>query len=303
MKKIVSLLSLILLGTTTYYAQVVGINTPDPGSTLQVNGSLAAQYRAISATTYAMNETDFHVSYTGTGNATFTLPAAINGTGNFKGRLYTIKNNTAYTVVINPAASETIGNNTAVALGANQSLQIINTGLTGAAATWEIIDNPTVNFGDVKMSFSKVDHHGWVLLDGRLLSTLTSTQQAQAATLGFTTNLPDATNRVMRAGQCTNCLGSVAGSDTVTLTRANLPDVNFTGSTGFDGAHNHSVPVSQVGAGLGSLYVVGGTGQISTVNGGGNHSHSVTVSSGGSGTAFNTSNPYMFFNAFVYLGS
>lgn len=146
MRKIVSLLSIVLLGTTTYYAQA-GINTPDPGSTLHVNGSFAAQYRAITATTYAMNATDYYVSYNGTGNATFSLPPAIAGTGNFKGRLYTIKNNTTSTVTINPTASETIGGNANIALAANQSVQIINTGLTGAAVTWEVIAYNSSNTG------------------------------------------------------------------------------------------------------------------------------------------------------------
>ncbi|KQT24129.1 hypothetical protein ASG22_08925 [Chryseobacterium sp. Leaf405] len=144
MKKVITILSFLAIGSIQMNAQT-GINTSNPGSTLDVNGSLAAQYRSVTATTYAMNQTDFHISYNGTGNAAFTLPAAISGVGNFKGRLYTIKNNTAFTVTVSPAASETIGGSTSVSLTPNQSVQIINTGLTGAATTWEVIAQNTVS--------------------------------------------------------------------------------------------------------------------------------------------------------------
>lgn len=122
-------------------AQSVGINMAQPNSTLDVNGSLAAKYNAVTAPVYAMTSGDFHISYNGATNAVFILPAAVSGTGNFKGRMYTIKNNTAFTVTVNPAAVETINGNTSVAVGPNQSLQLISTGLTGAASTWEVSGN------------------------------------------------------------------------------------------------------------------------------------------------------------------
>jgi hypothetical protein len=122
-------------------AQSVGVNMDKPGSTLDVNGSLAAKYTAVTAATYAMTSADFHISYNGTANATFTLPAAIAGEGNFKGRMYTIKNNTAFTITVNPAASETINGNASITVSPNQSLQLISTGLTGAASTWDISGN------------------------------------------------------------------------------------------------------------------------------------------------------------------
>lgn len=130
-----------LLSYSIVSAQSVGINTAQPGSTLDVNGSLAAKYTAVTAAAYAMTSGDFHISYNGTSNAVFTLPTAISGTGNFSGRMYTIKNNTAFTVTVNPAASETIDGNASVTVGPNQSLQLISTGLTGAAATWDISGN------------------------------------------------------------------------------------------------------------------------------------------------------------------
>ena len=112
-----------------------------PGSTLDINGSLAAKYSTVTSATYAMTSADFYISYNGTANATFTLPVAISGEGNFKGRMYNIKNNTAFTITVNPAASETINGNAGITVAPNQSLQLISTGLTGAASTWEISGN------------------------------------------------------------------------------------------------------------------------------------------------------------------
>jgi hypothetical protein len=88
-----------------------------------------------------MSATDFFVSYNGTANGTFTLPAAISGTGNFKGRMYTIKNNTSFTVMVNPSGSETINGSTSISIPANQGVQLISTGLTGANPTWEVVSS------------------------------------------------------------------------------------------------------------------------------------------------------------------
>lgn len=121
----------------------MGVNTTSPGSTLDINGSLAANYKTVT-TNYTMTATDYHVSYTGTGNATFTLPAAISGAGNFKGRLYTINNRTSSTITVNPAGSETINGTASITIAANQSVQLINTGLT-AGATWEVLGYNTTS--------------------------------------------------------------------------------------------------------------------------------------------------------------
>lgn len=131
-----------LMFSCIMYSQV-GISTSAPGSSLDVNGSLAAKYNAITTASYAMTASDYYVSYNGTSNAAITLPAAISGVGNFKGRLYTIKNNTSFLVTITPAGSETIGNLTSVSIGGNQTVQLINTGLSGSANTWEIYSKST----------------------------------------------------------------------------------------------------------------------------------------------------------------
>lgn len=135
--------AIALLSSSIAFSQAgnVGINTVNPGSTIDINGSVAAKYNAVTSTSYNLSATDFHVSYNGTADASFNLPAAISGNGNFKGRLYTIKNNTNFTITVNPAGSETINGNATVSVPANQSIQLINTGLTGASSTWEVVSS------------------------------------------------------------------------------------------------------------------------------------------------------------------
>ena len=107
--------------------------------------------------------------------------------------------------------------------------------------------------GDLKHGFQVADHAGWIKLDGRAVSTLTATQQAAAATLGFTTNLPLGDGAVFM--QSAAVLGSVSGG---TLTQAMLPNVTLTSSnsaaltsgnsaalnTGDAGAHDVVSPYS-----------------------------------------------------------
>lgn len=98
--------------------------------------------------------------------------------------------------------------------------------------------------GDVKSGVQSADHSGWILLDGRALSTLSANQQAVAITLGFSGNLPNANNAYLVQNGST--MASVSGSNTVTLTHANLPNVNFTGTTASAGDHTHSVDPAPV---------------------------------------------------------
>ena len=91
---------------------------------------------------------------------------------------------------------------------------------------------PTFTPGDLKHGFQVADHAGWIKLDGRAVTTLTVTQQAAAATLGFTTNFPLGDGAVFM--QSAAVLGSVSGG---TLTQAMLPAVNLTAASG--GAHTH----------------------------------------------------------------
>lgn len=114
--------------------------------------------------------------------------------------------------------------------------------------------------GDVKSGIQTADHSGWVLLDGRALSTLSANQQAVAASLGITGNLPNATNAYLV--QNGGSMGAVSGSNTTTLTQANLPNVSFTGTASNAGGHSHTTDPAAV-----------------TSSSGGSHSHTVDPAS------------------------
>ena len=93
-------------------------------------------------------------------------------------------------------------------------------------------------YGDVKSGFQTADHSGWIKLDGRAISTLSASQQAIASSLGFTSNLPDATTAYLV--QDNGTIGGVTGSNTRTIAQANLPNVSFTGTAASAGDHSHT---------------------------------------------------------------
>jgi len=115
----------------------VGIGTTAPKSTLEVNGSFGANYLSVTTATYTLLATDFYVTFKGTAAGTLTLPSGLNT----KGRLYTVKNGTAaQTLTLNTTNSETIDGSTSVSIPAGQSVQVVTSGATSGAATYEIVD-------------------------------------------------------------------------------------------------------------------------------------------------------------------
>jgi hypothetical protein len=118
--------------------------------------------------------------------------------------------------------------------------------------------------GDVKSGVQAADHSGWVLLDGRTLATLSASQQAAAATLGFAGNLPDASSSYLTQNGA--ALGSVSGSNTNTLTQANLPNVSFTGTAASAGDHSHSGTTNNAGTHNHSINDPGHTHTQNTIN-------------------------------------
>ncbi|SMO44353.1 hypothetical protein SAMN06265171_101856 [Chryseobacterium rhizoplanae] len=133
--------AIIALSPAIAFAQAgnIGVNTANPGSTMDINGSLAANYKAVNTASYNLAPSDFHVSYSGGSDAVFSLPSSISGVGNFKGRIYRIKNNTNFTITVNSAAPETINGNASISIPANQSAELVSTGLTGTNSTWEML--------------------------------------------------------------------------------------------------------------------------------------------------------------------
>ena len=93
-------------------------------------------------------------------------------------------------------------------------------------------------FGDIKTGIQSSDHSGWVKLDGRAKSTLTTSQQTVATDLGIGNNLPNANNAYLVQNGGT--LGAVTGANSKTISRANLPNVLLTTSS--NGEHQHTLP-------------------------------------------------------------
>jgi hypothetical protein len=164
---------------------------------------------------------------------------------------------------------------------------------------WVSVTMGNTQIGDIKTGFQTADHAGWVKLNGRLKSTLTATQQANATALGIGANLPDATDKVLK--QKSGVVNTTGGSNTSTILQANLPNISLTASS--SGAHSHTF-----GSNTGGSYGPGGI-TPQTLNGGitystssaGAHTHSVPL--GGSGTALSVEDAYLSANVFIYLGN
>ena len=167
--------------------------------------------------------------------------------------------------------------------------------------------------GGIKWGMQAADHDGWYVLDGRSLAGFTRGQRRNALDLyGWTTNLPDMRNaEVMDTGAA---MGTVAGSDSVSLTLANLPAYTMSGNMAqVDNNHNHGQLLQ------GDTHVLhpnvynrnfrsAGNGNQRgarnlSVASGGAHSHTFGIPSGGTGAGINTENPYYSANLFAFLGA
>ena len=102
--------------------------------------------------------------------------------------------------------------------------------------------------------------------------------------------------------------GSTGGSNNRTLSIANLPSHNHSGSTNSTGAHTHKIPYrtnTNIGTGSsgqwttdpGTVEEYGGS-----VESAGNHSHTVTIGNTGSGTAFDNQPAYIALNIWKRVG-
>ncbi|MFC5871778.1 hypothetical protein SAMN05443633_11761 [Chryseobacterium arachidis] len=135
---------LLLFSGIALYSQTgnIGIDNPSPGSKLTVNGSFAATYRQVS-TSETVGINDYYVAYNGGTNGTLTLPAAINGSGNFIGRTYHFKNTGTATLSIITSGAELIDNQSGAGISsvdvpAGYYAFFISKGTT-TGTTWELI--------------------------------------------------------------------------------------------------------------------------------------------------------------------
>lgn len=107
---------------------------------------------------------------------------------------------------------------------------------------WKSMNYKNGIIGDIKSGFQGSDHNGWIQLDGRPITSLTPTQQANASSFGFAINLPNATDAYL--SQTGSVLGSTAYANTKNMIRANLPDVSVSTSSG--GSHIHTIQAPNV---------------------------------------------------------
>jgi hypothetical protein len=161
--------------------------------------------------------------------------------------------------------------------------------------------------GDVKNGYQTTDHSGWILLNGRLKSSLTTTQQTAATGLGIGINLPNTADKSIVGTSATKALNTTGGSDVSTITRDQLPD--FTLLTNVAGAHSHTyyyptyvnVNVTATYTGTVGSRITSSYGYPTDVQG--NHNHiTESINGGVTQTTINIQNPYIVMNGFIYLG-
>ncbi|EJL68817.1 hypothetical protein [Chryseobacterium populi] len=203
-----------------------------------------------------------------------------------------------------------IGNNIpSYTVDVNGNIRVRN--LTGgnvkALSDGTLSIGPKVAYGTVKESLRSDDHNGWYKLNGRAISTLPAIAQSNASAIGLSGTLVNTNGRLMKQG----VPFTTGGSDTTTLIRANLPNVNLTGVTSTAAAHTHSLTAggynfAQNAAGNAYVFragrgTVSGTTAI-TLPASGAHSHVGTVNTGGSGTPFAIVPKNISYSYFIYLG-
>lgn len=169
------------------------------------------------------------------------------------------------------------------------------------------VDGLSPALGDIKQSVLTADHDGWYLVDGRAVTLLPTAAQNNATTLGFTTSLPDANDRILKGRSSSEAFAAIGGSDSFTLAQTNLPDISYTGTSTSSGTHTHSY------INRGATYwnyntgVVGGLrfidGLTVTTESAGAHTHTVTVPTGGTNTAVTFRPKYIVSQTFIYLGN
>lgn len=204
------------------------------------------------------------------------------------------------------------------------------------SAAFTAHEKPTT--GDVKISFVQQDHLGWLLCNGRELSVaeygiLFNVIGYTFGGSGDTFYLPDVSGVVPGIAGPTHAIGTQVGSETHTLTIAEMPGhthgaTDVSGSTngsGFtdisgehthtitDPGHSHSITTANAGASVenrvGQAIDTVDEGPASTntsstgitINANGAHAH--VIGSTGGGQAHNNMQPtYFIGNMFIYCG-
>lgn len=148
------------------------------------------------------------------------------------------------------------------------------------------IPEPAILPGDIKYSVIEADHEGWYLMNGRAVSSLPLNIRTTAQQLGFASNLPDTRDRVLKSKTSAENIGAIGGTNTFTITQANLPNLNlsgnFSGTSGSGGtAHTHAFSGTSASGGAAHAHTFSGT----SASGGAAHTHTLTVAAGNGGAA------------------
>lgn len=172
--------------------------------------------------------------------------------------------------------------------------------------------------GDVKMSFVGIDHLGWLICNGRSLSK--SEYGILFNVIGYTFggsgdsfNLPDVSGVVPGIVGPTHPVGTQVGSETHTLTIAEMPAHNHGGTTGSSTTGitaNDTPPSSGLAQRTGANTLTttdSSPGELDLVNAGDliltDPGHTHTIASQGGGQAHNNMQPtYFIGNMFIYSG-
>jgi microcystin-dependent protein len=161
----------------------------------------------------------------------------------------------------------------------------------------------SATIGDVKSGFQPADHAGWIVLNGRSTTELNAAQQANATSLGFTTNLPDAFGAVPI--QNGGIKGAISGSMTRTLTTDQMPAHHHTArccinDQGVHGFGDLLAYYSQPGA-LGVVWR--GSAEICNDDNGNLAAEGRMMSDTGNSQPFDITPKSIAVNYFVYLGA
>lgn len=171
-------------------------------------------------------------------------------------------------------------------------------------SSWKALMTQVFTIGDIKHSYQVSDHNGWVLLNGRLKTTLTASQQAEATALGFGANLPNISDKNIVGVSGTKPLNSTNGSSSVTINQNQLPNVTLTTSS--DGAHIHKAGRATnvfLAFGFSQNLAPSAAGDDEDTSSAGTHSHTTSSINGNvAQQPLNIQNPYLALNGFIYLG-
>jgi hypothetical protein len=168
------------------------------------------------------------------------------------------------------------------------------------------INSDLPKIGDIKSSVNTADHDGWYLLNGRNISTLPTIGQTNATSLGFTTTLPNSSDRIIKGKNTSEALAATGGSNSYSIAQTNLPNLTFTGTTSAAGAHSHSYTNrgpsywNYNAGGLATMRFINT--ETRTTDPAGSHNHTISLPSGGSSTAIVQYPKHMVVQYFIYLG-